>query len=265
MFNFFRSIGVDLRETYGLVEGCACVTLQAPDDWNSDSVGQPLDDTELRIEHGEIWFRGPGQMKGFYNDPAATAESMQDGWVRTGDAGYLDELGRLHVHGACSRLGTLSGGTQFMPELAERHLRSSEYIKQAIVLGDGREYPVAIVTLDGTIARTWADRRNLRYTGYADLSTHPEVQELVREYMAEANTRLQQDPETAGMQIRRFAVLNREFLPAAGEITGTRKLRGKAIMTKHAGLAEALYSDALEYTYTDPADNLSYTLPVGNV
>ena len=265
VFNFFRSIGVDLRETYGLVEGCACVTLQAPDDWNSDSVGQPLDDTELRIEHDEIWFRGPGQMKGFYNNPEATAECMKDGWVRTGDAGYLDDQGRLHVHGAISRLGTLSGGTRFMPEMAERHLRSFEYIKQAIVLGDGREYPIAIVTLDGIITRTWADRRNLRYTGYADLSAHSNVQELVREYIAKVNERLLADSETKSMQIRRFAILNREFLPTTGEMTGTRKLRGKEVMAKHAGLVEALYSDMLEYTYTDPADNLSYTLPLGNV
>ena len=265
VFNFFRAIGVDMRETYGQVEGCACVTMQSSEDWNSDSVGQPLDGTEVRIEDGEIWFRGPGQMKGIYKDPAATEDSTKDGWVRTHDAGRLDDQGRLHVHGQIARMGKLNGGSTFSPDMLETRLRSFEYIKQAIVVGDGREYPVAIVTVDGTITRTWADRRSLRYTGYADLAAHASVQELVREYFQKINESLASDPETAGMQMRRFAILNREFMSAAGEVTPTRKLRCHEVEGKHGGLLDALYTDALEYTYTDPVDERSYTLPLGNV
>lgn len=265
VFNFFRAIGIDLRETYGQVEGCACVTMQSSGDWNSDSVGLPLDGTEVRIEDGEIWFRGPGQMKGIYKNPEATAESIRDGWVRTHDAGHLDDQGRLHVHGQISRMGKLNGGGTFAPDMLETRLRSSEYIKQAIVVGDGRDYPVAIVTVDGTITRTWADRRSLRYTGYADLSAHASVQEMVRESIQKVNGRLAEDPETAGMQFRRFAILNREFMASAGEVTPTRKLRCREVEEKHRGLVEALYSDALEYTYTDPVDEESYTVPLGNV
>ena len=265
VFNFFRAIGIDLRETYGQVEGCACVTMQSPEDWNSDSVGVPLDGTEVRIENGEIWFRGPGQMKGIHKNPEATAESTKDGWVRTHDAGHLDDQGRLHVHGQIARMGKLNGGGEFAPDMLETHLRSSEYIKQAIAIGDGREYPVAIVAVDGTITRTWADRRSLRYTGYADLSAHASVQEMVREYLQKVNEFLAENPETAGMQLRRFAILNREFMASAGEVTPTRKLRCHEVEEKHRGLIDALYSDALEYTYTDPVDEESYTLPLGNV
>ena len=265
VFHFFRAIGIDLRETYGQVEGCACVTMQSAEDWNSDSVGQPLDDTELRIQDGEIWFRGPGQMKGIYKDPEATEESIKDGWVRTHDAGHLDDQGRLHVRGPIARMGKLKSGDSFTPDALETQLRSSEYIKQAIVFGAGRESSVAIVTVDGTITRTWADRRSLRYTGYADLSAHASVQEMVREYIQKTNERLAEDPETSGMQVRRFAILNREFAASAGEVTPTRKLRCHEVEEKHRGLIEALYSDALEYTYTDPTDGESYTLPLGNV
>ncbi len=265
VFHFFRAIGIDLRETYGQVEGCACVTMQSPEDWNSDSVGLPLGDTEVRIENGEIWFRGPGQMKGIYKNPEATADSMKDGWVRTHDAGHLDDQGRLHVDGQIARMGVLNGGTTFAPDMLENRLRSYEYIKQAIVLGDGRDYPVAVVAVDGTITRTWADRRSLRYTGYADLSAHASVQEMIREYLQKVNEDLAKDPATAAMQVRRFAILNREFLAAAGEVTPTRKLRCHEVTEKHRGLFDALYSDALEYTYTDPVDEESYTLPLGNV
>lgn len=265
VFNFFRAIGIDLRETYGQVEGCACVTLQSSEDWNSDSVGQPLDDTEVRIEDGEIWFRGPGQMKGIYKNPEATADSIKDGWVRTHDAGHLDDQGRLHVHGQIARTGKLGDGGAFAPDMLETLLRSFEYIKQAIVVGEDQDYPVTIVTVDGTITRTWADRRSLRYTGYADLSAHASVQELVREYIQTVNERLAEDPETSRMQLRRFAVLNREFMASAGEVTPTRKVRCHEVEEKHRGLIDALYSDALEYTYTDPVDEESYTVPLGNV
>lgn len=265
VFNFFRAIGIDLRETYGQVEGCACVTMQSSEDWNSDSVGLPLGDAEVRIEHGEIWFRGPGQMKGIYNNPEATAESIKEGWVRTHDSGHLDDEGRLHVHGQIARMGTLNGGGTLAPDMVESRLRSSEYIKQAIVVGDGRDYPVAVVAVDGTITRTWADRRNLRYTGYADLSAHAAVQELVRECVQKINERLATDPETSGMQVRRFGIMNREFMASAGEVTATRKLRCHEIEAKHGGLINALYSEAVEYTYTDAADQRSYTLPLGNV
>ena len=270
VFRFFRAIGIDLREIYGLAEGSACVTMQAAEDWNSDSVGQPLDDIELRIENGEIWFRGPGRMKGFYGDPEATAESLQDGWVRTHDAGRLDDQGRLHVLGQVPRRGRLRRDAEFipnvfLPNVVESELRSSEHIKQAYVHGDGHEHLVALLTIDGDITRTWADRRNLRYTGYQDLSMHPSVQELVREQVQRVNEKLAQRPDFKNIGIRRFAVFHREFHASAGEVTTTRKLRTYAIQEKYQGLLEALYSDALEYTYTDPSDGQAYTQPLGNV
>ena len=270
VFRFFRAIGIDLRELYGLAEGCACVTMQSAEDWNSDSVGQPLDDTELRIENGEIWFRGPGRMKGFYGDPQATAGSLQDDWVRTHDAGRLDDQGRLHVFGQMPRRGRLKRGGEFipsvfMPNVIESELRSSAHIKQAYVHGDGHEHLVALLTIDGDTARTWADRRNLRYTGYQDLSMHPEVQELVREQVQRVNEKLAGRPDFEGIEIRRFALFHREFQTSAGEVTATRKLRAYAIQEQYQGLLDALYSDALEYTYTDPSDGLEYTQPLGNV
>ena len=265
VFLFFRAIGIELRETYGLAEGCGCVTLQSDEDWNSDSVGQPIDGTELRVDNGEIWFRGPGQMRGIYKNPDATAERIKDGWVRTGDAGEIDAEGRLHVRGQIARSGKLRDGSPFEPHRAELHLHSSEYIKQALVAGDGRDYPAAIITIDGTICRTWADRRNLRYTGYADLAVHSELRELVRACLENVNALLAEEGGESGLQLRRFAIMNREFMASAGELTATRKLRWTEIAERHQGLIEALYGGAMEYTYTDPADNRSYTLSLDDV
>ena len=265
VFQFFRAIGIELRETYGLAEGCGCVTLQADTDWNSDSVGQPIDGTELRIDGGEVWFRGPGQMRGIYKNPEATAERIRDGWVRTYDKGEIDAEGRLHVHGQIARMGQLRDGSPFEPDQAERHLHSSEYVKQALVVGDGRDYLNAIVAIDGTVCRTWADRRNLRYTGYADLAAHPELRELVRACLEDVNAQLAEEAGESGLQLRRFAIMNREFMASSGELTATRKLRWGVIAERHRELVEALYNGAMEYTYTDAADGRSYTLLLDDV
>ncbi len=267
VFHFFRAIGIDLRETYGLTESNACLTVQMGEDWNSESVGQPLPNTELRVdENSEIWFRSAGRMKGIYKNPEETARRVtEDGWVRTSDVGHIDAEGRLHVQGKIHRRGALTNGSAFQPEVVESKLRSSPFIKYAIAFGDSRDSVAAIISVDGVITQTWADRRNLRYTGYADLTAHAEVQDLIRAQMHEVNALLAEDEQTRGMQVRRFAILNREFRERTGEISMSRKLRWATIAEQQRELIDALYSEATEYTYEDAVDNRSYTIRLENV
>ncbi len=264
VMKFFHAIGVDLRETYGLAEGSCCLTIQGRRDWVHGAVGQSLDGVELDLRNNEIWFRGPGQMKGIYNDPETTAAQTVDGWTRTYDAGVLDDAGRLHLRGRTKRMGEVDGAV-FSADYMEALLKSSEYIRQAAVFGHGREYPVAVIAVDGNITRTWADRNNLRYTGFADLSAHPEVKAMVRSSLQEINDTVQSNPGMAAAPVRRFALLNRSFMASEGEVTETRKVRWNEFAERHAGLLDALYGGATEYTYTDHADGRSYTLLLGDV
>lgn len=266
VFQFFRAIGIDLRETYGLAEGCGCVTIQDREDYNSDSVGRPLGDTEIRIEEGEIWFRGPGCMTGVYGQPELSEEYLKDGWVRTHDIGHLDSEGRLHVEGQVSRQQALGDGTTSMPNLSESELCSSEHVKFAYVHGDEEhDHLVAVMAINGVITRTWADRRSLRYVGYSDLATHPEVRELMREQVVRANERLAGSPNFPAAGIRRFALMNREFMASAGEVTATRKLRSYVVRQKYQGLIDALFTHQTEYTLTDSVDGREYVVPLENV
>ncbi len=264
VMKFYQAIGVDLRETYGLVEGSGCLTMQGPKDWVDDCMGQPLDGVQLELRDGEVWFRSPGQMKGVYNAPDATAEQTVDGWTRTYDAGVVDDVGRLHLRGRTQRM-TQFDGTDFSADFMESLLKSSKYIRQAAVFGQNRDYPVAIIAIDGNIARTWADRNNLRYTGYSELSAHEEVQSMVRDQLQEINQRVADNPNLPASPVKRFALLNRAFMASQGEVTETRKVRWDVFAKRHTGLLEALYGGATEYNYTDPADGHSYTLQLGDV
>ena len=264
VMKFYHAIGVDLRETYGMVESSGCLTIQGPKDWVDDCMGQPLDGVQLELRDGEVWFRGPGQLTGIYGDPETSAERTVDGWTRTYDVGMVDDEGRLHLRGRTQRM-TQFDGADFSADYMESLLKSSKYIRQVAVFGQDREYPVAIIAVDGNITRTWADRNNLRYTGYAELSAHEEVKKMVCNQLQEINQSVAENPNVPARPVKRFALLNRAFMASQGEVTETRKVRWNTFAELHTGLLDALYSGATEYTYTDSSDGRSYTLQLGDV
>jgi long-chain acyl-CoA synthetase len=253
-FRFFHAIGVNLKQIYGQTEisGISCIHRDGAVDFTS--VGQPIPETELTIaDDGEILSKSPSVFLGYYKNPAATAETLTgDGRLRSGDAGYFDDRGRLVVIDRVKDVMTLKDGFKFSPQFMENKLKFSPYVKEAVVLGHGRDHLAAIVCIDAEIVGRWAESKGLTYTTYQDLSAKPEVYGLIRAEIAAINAQL-----ADRMRVRRFALLFKELDADDGELTRTRKVRRKVVAERYGTLIEALYSPVCamnlraEITYQD--------------
>jgi long-chain acyl-CoA synthetase len=219
------------------------VCLQPDHEVRADTVGVPIEGVELRVdEAGELQVRSPGLLKEYHKNPQATAGvKTADGWYRTGDAGYVDERGHLHIIDRARDVGRLDDGSMFAPRYIENKLKFFPHIKEAVAFGDRREQVCAFINIDFEAVGHWAERRNLPYTGYTDLASKPEVLALVRDCVQQVNADLAHDPRLAGSQIRRFLVLHKELDADDGELTRTRKVRRGPIAEKYQVLLEALY------------------------
>jgi long-chain acyl-CoA synthetase len=243
LFDFYRSIGVNLKQLYGSTETCVFVCIQPNGQVKSDTVGPPAPGVEVKIDQSsEVLIKSPGLFKEYYKNPAATAESRNaDGWFRTGDAGYFDADGHLRIIDRAKDVGHLNDGILFAPKYLENKLKFFPYIKEAVAFGDRRDYACAIINIDGDAVGDWAERRNLPYSGYTDLAGKPEAYALVQECVEKVNRDLAADPKLANSQIRRFLVLHKELDADDGELTRTRKVRRGYIEDKYRVLVDALY------------------------
>jgi long-chain acyl-CoA synthetase len=258
LLGFYRSLGVNVKQVYGMTESSALVSIQRDGDVRLDTVGTPLPGVEVRIsEAGEVLYRAPGVFVGYFKNPEATRETVEDGWVHSGDAGVVDRDGHLRIIDRARDVGRLIDGTLFAPKYLENKLKFSPYVKEAVCIGHGRPFVAALVNVDLGSVGAWAERHNLAYTSYADLSQKPEVQELIAGEVARVNRSLMEDEALRGAQIRRFLLLHKELDPDDQEITRTRKVRRGFIAEKYATLIEALYGDAeyvkveVQVTYED--------------
>jgi len=248
LFDFYRSIGVNLKQLYGSTETAVFVCLQPDHEVRADTVGVPIDGVEVRVaDSGEIFVRSPGLLKAYYKNPQATAEVLTpDGWYRTGDAGFLDAGGHLKIIDRAKDVGRLEGGANngamFAPKYVENKLKFFPFIKEAVAFGDKRDKVCAFVNIDMEAVGNWAERRNLPYAGYTDLAAKPEVLALVRDCVEKVNADLAQDERLAGSQVSRFLVLHKELDADDGELTRTRKVRRGAIAEKYGVLVDALYA-----------------------
>uniref|UniRef100_UPI0033419E2C AMP-dependent synthetase/ligase n=1 Tax=Castellaniella defragrans TaxID=75697 RepID=UPI0033419E2C len=244
VFLFFRALGLDLRQFYGQTENCALCAAQDPGSVKLHTVGVPFPGVELRIsESGEILVRGGNVFDGYYQNPKATAEVLQDGWLHTGDAGYLEDDGQLVVLGRVSEVVHTRGGQRFIPTYIENRLKFSQYIKDVCVIGAERDYLSALVVIDWDAVGHWAQEHGVAYTSFADLSQKPPIYDLVRDVIEHVNSLL---PE--GTRLRRFVNLHKEFDPDDGEVTRTRKLRRSVIDEHYRDIIDAIYAgqDAIE-------------------
>ncbi|MDD4952167.1 MAG: AMP-binding protein [Desulfovibrionaceae bacterium] len=238
-FRFFHALGVNLKQIYGQTEiaGISCIHRDGQVDF--DSVGEPIPETEVRIsEQGEIVSRSPAVFLGYYKNEAATAETIDNGWLLSGDAGFFAENGRLVVIDRLKDVMSLKNGTRFSPQFLENKLKFSPYVREAVVLGQGREHTAAIVCIDQAIVGHWAESKAITFTTYQDLAAKDRVYELIRAEIREINQTLPEDT-----RIRRFALLYKELDADDGELTRTRKVRRKTIAERYARLIEALFSE----------------------
>jgi long-chain acyl-CoA synthetase len=235
----FRALGVPIREGYGQTENTAICTYSPEDDVRLGTVGRAAPGVEIRIaEDGEILTRGPGVFQGYFKDPDATAQTIDaDGWLHTGDVGELDDDGFLRITDRKKDIIITAGGKNVSPSEIENALKVSPYVREAIVVGDRRKHLVALVGIEADTVGDWAQRRDLPFTTYADLSAKPEVRELIQEVVDEVNERFAQ-VET----IKKFALLAKELDHEDGELTATQKVKRQAIEREFAAEIEALYA-----------------------
>jgi long-chain acyl-CoA synthetase len=245
IFTFYRSIGVNIKQLYGMTEATALVVGQADGEVYADSVGVPYPGVEIRIEDdGEVLCRSPGVFKGYYKNPDATAETLvEGGWIRSGDAGLIDSNGQLRIIDRAKDVGKLTSGIMFAPKYIENKLKFSPYVKEAVAFGNERDTVTAFVNIDLGAVGNWAERNGVSYTSYADLASKIEVYDLVRRDIEKVNASLARDAQLTGSQITRFLVLHKELDPDDNELTRTRKVRRRFIAEKYSDLIEALYSD----------------------
>ncbi len=245
IFVFFRALGINVKQLYGMTEASVFVAVQRDGDVRLDTVGTPMPGVEIKIsEAGEVLFRSPGVFQGYFKNPEATRQTVEDGWIHSGDAGFLDQAGHLKIIDRARDLGRLADGTVFAPKYLENKLKFSPYVKEAVTLGPGRPYVTVLINIDLGSVGNWAERRGIAYTSYTDLSQKPEVYELIGQEVARVNRSLATEDEVLrGAQIRKFLILHKELDPDDEEITRTRKVRRGYIAEKYAPLIEALYGD----------------------
>jgi long-chain acyl-CoA synthetase len=238
-FRFFRSIGVNLKQVYGSTETTGLVSLQPSSEANPTTAGRPCPGIEVKIaDRGEVLVRGPVVFKGYLKNDEATREVIDDdGWFRTGDAGFVDPRGHLVIIDRAKDVGALHDGTPFAPQFIENKLKFSPFVREAVAFGNDRAFVTAMVAIDLNTVGNWAERHGLAYTSYADLSQKPEVSELIREEIRKGNETL---PEST--RIRRFLLLTKDLEADDAEMTRTRKVRRRFVAEKYAPVIDAFYS-----------------------
>ncbi|MEW5736383.1 MAG: AMP-binding protein [Thermodesulfobacteriota bacterium] len=238
-FRFFHALGVNLKQIYGQTEIAGIAIVHRDGDIKFDTVGTPIPGTEVSISpDGEILLKSPSVFEGYYKNEEATAKTLKDGWLATGDKGFLDEDGHLVVFDRSKDVMTLSDGRPFSPQYLETRLKFSPYIQEAWVIGDKRPYITAVVCIAYDVVGKWADANKLNYTSYTELSQKPEVYELVRGMIEKANADL---PEPA--RVHRFVNLYKAFDPDDEELTRTNKLKRPVVERRYSQIMDALYAD----------------------
>ncbi|MFQ3684023.1 long-chain fatty acid--CoA ligase [Roseiflexus sp.] len=243
VFRFYHAIGVNLKQVYGQTESAGLSVIHRDGQIKFQTVGTPLPDTHIRIaDNGEILVKSPAVFVGYYNNPEGTAETLRDGWLHSGDAGYFDEDGHLIVIDRAKDVMILHDGTKFSPQFIENKLKFSPYIKEAVVFGGDWPFVTAMINIDFANVGKWAENSQISYTTYTDLAQKPQIYALIRKDVERANADL---PPAA--RIRRFLLLHKELDADDGELTRTRKVRRRLIAQRYQEIVDALYSDRDEF------------------
>jgi len=245
VFNFYRSVGLNLKQLYGQTESTAYCCIQRDGDVKSDTVGPPCPGCEVKItDGGEIIYKSPGTFVGYFKNEEATKETLDDdGWVHTGDAGIIDDGGHLKVIDRAKDVGTLTDGTLFAPQYIENKLKFFPFIREAVAHGADKDYVTAFINIDLEAVGNWAERNGISYTSYSDLANHDDIYGLIGGCIEEVNQGLASDSALENSQIRRFLILHKELDADDGELTRTRKLRRRIIADRYGELIDALFSD----------------------
>jgi len=272
IFDFYRSLGINLKQLYGQTEATVFITAQPDGEVRSDTVGVTCPGVELKIaDNGEVFYRSPGVFVEYYKNPESTADTKDaEGWVATGDAGFIEEsTGHLRIIDRAKDVGKMANGSLFAPKYVENKLKFFPNVLEAVVFGNGRTECTAFINIDLTAVGNWAERNNIGYASYQELARHPQVMDQIQSHVEEVNASIAEDEMLSGCQVHRFVVLHKELDADDGELTRTRKVRRKVIGEKFEDIINALYdgsssvSTVTEVTYEDGRKgSISATLEV---
>ncbi len=242
VIRFFRANGLNLKHAYGLTEAGGVFQVQPDGEVKPETVGKPMPRAEVRIaEDQEVLVASPSNFVGYYEDAEATEKAYKDGWLRTGDAGYVDTDGHLLIIGRKEEIMRTSDGEAFSPDFIETRLKFSPYVKEAVVFGEGRQYITGFINIDMGNVGSWAEDRMIPYTTYTDLSQQPRVEELMLGEVRQVNKQLPKP-----MKIHRMILLYKLLDADDEELTRTGKVRRKFVYEQYIDLIEAMYGDRKE-------------------
>jgi long-chain acyl-CoA synthetase len=237
LFEYYNALGIPLREGYGQTESTGVIAVQRIDRPRWGFVGEPIPEVEVKIaEDGEILARGPGVFKGYFKDPELTAATIKDGWLHTGDVGAMED-GFLKIMDRKKDIIITAGGKNITPAFIENKLKFSTYIQDAVVIGDGRKFLVALILIDEDNLTKYAQDHRIPFTTFADLTQNPDIRKVIEGEVSKVNKTLSKVES-----IKKCELLPRRFYEEDGDVTPTKKVKRRFVEERYADLIERLYS-----------------------
>jgi long-chain acyl-CoA synthetase len=237
ILQFYQSIGVNLVEAYGQTEATGAVTLSRLGRVKFGAVGHPLTGIEVKIaDDGEILVKSPGVFKGYFKNPEATAETIVDGWLHSGDVGEIDEDGFLKITDRKKDIIVTAGGKNITPQYIENKLKASVYINDAVVIGDRRKFLTCLVMIDEDNVVKYAQDHKIQFSTYKDLTLHEDIRKLIQNEVRAVNETLARVE-----QVKKFRILPKKLYEEDGEVTPTMKVKRKFVNEAFGELIESMY------------------------
>jgi long-chain acyl-CoA synthetase len=238
LFLYYNALGIPLHEGYGQTESTGVISIHRRGEPRFGTVGPPIPGIEVKIaEDGEILVKGPIVFEGYFNDPELTKETIREGWLHTGDVGKM-ERGHLIIVDRKKDILITAGGKNITPSYIENQLKFSPYIQDAVVIGEGRKYLVALILIDEDQVTQYAQKNRIPFATFEELATHPLIYKKIGEEVEKVNRNLSQVEK-----IKKFALIPRRFYEEEGDVTPTRKVKRRAIEKKYSDLIESLYRE----------------------
>ena len=254
-FDFFHAIGVEIQHSFGQAVSCGCISVQPDHSVSSENVGAPMTGAEIKVnENSEVLFKTD-----CLGENLSGEANIDNGWINSGYVGSMDSSGNVIIDGRTEDIVTLKSGEKFSPESIENLISCSPFIKSTVIIGENQDSNSAIIIIDPNSVNSWADRKNIRYTGYAELAAKEEVRDLIKEHIKCVNQTLDDH-----LKVKRFVILHRTLVMTAGEVSKTMEVMRKNIMTNLSDVFSAFEKNESNITVND-IDQLTYDLKVNEI
>ena len=254
-FDFFHAIGVEIQHSFGQASSCGCISVQPDHSVSSDNVGSVMSGAEIKINNkSEVCFKTDCMAELLSGE-----SNIEDGWVNSGYVGKIEETGNVVIRGRSEDIITLKSGKQFSPESIENLISCSPFVKSSVVIGQDQKSVSVIVIIDPNSVNSWADRKNIRYTGYTELAAKQEVKDLIKDHITCVNDTLESE-----LKVKRFVVLHRTLVMTQGEVSKTMEVMRKSVALNLKDVHSAIENNKDSFTVND-VDQLSYELSINKI